>query len=376
MNQGEADFLIIGGGIAGISAGAWLARRGRSIVLERESQPGYHATGRSAALYTKHYGNATIRALTRASGQFLKVPPDGFSSHPILSPRGLMFLARADQSAQLETMAEEIRSGGGPARPMTWPEAMAWVPVLAPGYGMAALLDPEASDIDVHALLQGYLRLFRGHGGVLVTDAEVMALERSRGRWHATTRAGQFAAPIAVNAGGAWVDALAALAGLPPLGVIPLRRSAMTIAAPAEAAVAGWPLVIDVEEQFYLKPDAGRLLLSPADETPSPPCDAQPEELDIALAVDRLEQATTIRVDRVLRRWAGLRSFAPDRTPIVGFDPLAEGFFWLAGQGGYGIQTSAALGRVAAALATGEEVPNDIGNEGVVSSALSPARLR
>ncbi len=276
MDQRDVDFLIIGGGIAGISAGAWLARRGRSIVLEWESQPGYHATGRSAALYTGHYGNGTIRALTRASGTFLKAPPEGFCPDPILSPRGLMFVARADQSAKLAAMAEEIRAGGGSPRAMTWSEAMARVPVLAPAYGVAALLDPEAMDIDVHALLQGYLRVFRNHGGVLVTDAEVMALERGKGLWRATTRAGRFAAPVVINAAGAWVDVLAALAGLPPIGVTPLRRSAMTIDPPAGVAVAGWPMVSDVDEAFYLKPDAGRILLSPADETPSPPAMPRP----------------------------------------------------------------------------------------------------
>ncbi len=376
MDQREADFLIVGGGIAGVSAGAWLAPRGRCIVLEREPHPGYHTTGRSAALYTEHYGNATIRALTRASKAFLKAPPATFSPCPILSPRQMMFLARADQTAQLAAMAEEMRSSGGSPRPMAWSQAMARIPVLEPTYGVAALLDPEAMDIDVHALLQGYLRLLRSQGGVLVTDAEVTAVERHKGLWRATARSGRFAAPVLVNAAGAWADTVAVLAGLPPIGVTPLRRSAITIDPPAEAAVADWPMVNDVEEQFYFKPDAGRLLLSPADETPSPPCDAQPEELDIALAVDRLEQATTIRVRRVLKRWAGLRSFAPDRTPVVGFDPLAQGFFWLAGQGGYGIQTSAALGRIAAALAIGEEPPADIRSEGVALAHLSPARLR
>jgi D-arginine dehydrogenase len=376
MEHRQADFLIVGAGVAGVSAGAFLAPHGRTLILERESQPGYHTTGRSAALYTEHYGNRTVRALTRASGRFLKSPPPGFAEHPILSQRGLLFVARADQLDRLAAVEEEMRSGGGAPRRLSWPEALSLVPVLAPGYGAAALLDPHAMDIDVHELMQGYLRAFRKSGGALVGDAEVLALERQGALWHARTREAAYAAPVLVNAAGAWADAIAELAGVPPLGIVPLRRSMVSIDAPAGLEVSGWPMFNDVEEQFYVKPDAGRLLLSPADETPSPPCDAQPEDLDLALAVDRLERATTIKVSRLHRRWAGLRCFAPDRTPVAGFDPSAEGFFWLAGQGGYGIQTSAALGQVAAALASGGHMPREILAEAVAVAELAPARLR
>ena len=376
MDDGRADFLVVGGGIAGASAAAWLARRGRTIVLERESQPGYHATGRSAALYTEHYGNATVRALTRASGRFLKAPPAGFAEHPVLTPRGLLFLAQPGQMAALAELEKQMRAAGADPRALAWPQAMARVPILSPDYGAAALLDPDAMDIDVHGLMQGYLRSFRGAGGTLVCEAEVTALDHSGGTWTATTTRGRFAAPVVINAAGAWADSLAGLAGLPPLAVAPLRRSLAIVAAPQGATVSDWPMVNDVEEQFYLKPDAGRLLLSPGDETPSPACDAQPDDLDLAIAVDRVEQATTLKVRRILQRWAGLRSFAPDRTPVAGFDPLAQGFFWLAGQGGYGIQTSAALGPFAAALAAGEEPPAEVIAEGADAGALSPGRLR
>ena len=376
MEEHRADFLVIGGGIAGVSAAAWLARRGRTIVLERESQPGYHATGRSAALYTEHYGNAAVRALTRASGRFLKAPPTGFTEHPVLTPRGLLFLARSDQRAALAALENEMREAGAAPKALTWPEATALVPILSPGYGAAALLDPDAMDIDVHGLLQGYLRAFRRAGGRLVPDAGVAALDRSGGMWIAATSRERFAAPVLIDAAGAWADDLAALAGLPPLAIAPLRRSLATVAAPEGLPISDWPMVNDVEERFYIKPDAGRLLLSPGDETPSPACDAQADDLDIALAVDRVERATVLKVRRILRSWAGLRSFAPDRTPVVGFDPLAEGFFWLAGQGGYGIQTSAALGPLAAALAAGERPPAEIAAEGIEVAALSPARLR
>jgi D-arginine dehydrogenase len=231
-------------------------------------------------------------------------------------------------------------------------------------------------DIDVHALLQGYLRAFRSAGGALVADAEVIGLERVGGVWHARTREAIFAAPVLINAAGAWADAIAGLAGLPPLGIAPLRRSMVTIDAPPGIDFVAWPMFNDVEEQFYVKPDAGRLLLSPAEETPSPACDAQPEDLDLALAVDRLERATTLKVTRLLGRWAGLRCFAPDRTPVVGFDPLAEGFFWLAGQGGYGIQTSPALGSLTAALVRGRSVPAEVTAEGVAEAELAPCRFR
>jgi D-arginine dehydrogenase len=376
VERSQADFLIIGAGIAGLSAGAWLAPHGRTVILERESQPGYHATGRSAALYTEHYGPRAVRALTRASGRFLKAPPPGFADHRILTPRGVLFVARADQMEKLSAAEEEMRAGGGSPRRLAWSEAMAQVPVLAPSYGAGALLDPDAMDIDVHELLQGYLRAFRKSGGALVPDAEVLGLERVGPLWQAHVRGGVFCAPVLVNAAGAWADAIAGLAGLPPLNIAPLRRSVATVDAPDGLGVSRWPMLNDVEEQFYAKPDAGRLLLSPADETPSPPCDAQPDDLDLAHAVDRLERATTLRVRRLHGRWAGLRCFAPDRVPVCGFDPMAEGFFWLAGQGGYGIQTSAALGQIAGALASGRPFPPSIAAEGAAEAALAPARLR
>ena len=376
MERRKAQFVIIGGGIAGISAGAWLARHGATILLERESQPAYHSTGRSVAFYLEHYGNAVIRALTRASGKFLKAPPQGFSDHPILTPRGSLNIARPDQMEELRAAAQVIESSGGRCQFLTWNEAMALVPVLAPEYGAGALLEPDAMDIDIHALLQGYLRLFRSAGGVLITDAEVTRLERTGGSWNVITPNLRIEAPIVINAAGAWADAVASLAGLSVLSVTPLRRSVAVIEPPTDLAVEKWPLLNDIGEDFYVKPDVGRLLLSPADETPTPPCDVRPEDLDLALAVDRLETATTLKVRRLLHRWAGLRNFARDRTPVVGFDPAAEGFLWLAGQGGYGIQTSAALGQLAAALASGAEIPADIAGEGVRMSDLSPARFR
>jgi D-arginine dehydrogenase len=250
------------------------------------------------------------------------------------------------------------------------------VPVLRSNQVLGAVYEPDAMDIDVHELHQGYLRLLRRRGGRIVTDAEVLRLSRADGVWTAACKAGDFAAPIVVNAAGAWCDAVGGLAGLPPIGLVPKRRTALTIAPPADIDAGAWPMTGDIGETFYFKPDAGRLLLSPADETPIEPCDAQPDELDVAIAIDRLTQATTIEVTRVERKWAGLRSFVADKTTVCGFEPLAEGFFWLAGQGGYGIQTAEGMARCAASLIDSGTLPADIAARGVDAATLSPARFR
>jgi D-arginine dehydrogenase len=369
------DFLVIGAGIAGASAAHELAALGTVILLEQESQPGYHATGRSAALFTEAYGNAVIRRLTSAGRAFFESPPEGFCEQPLLSRRGTLFIAREDQLGSLERTAAEI-AASAPVRRLTPAEAVAMNPALERGYLAAALHEPAAEDIDVHGLLTGFLRGLRRRGGRVVTGACVGALAREGGTWVAQTPAGQYAAPVVVNAAGAWADAVAGLAGLRPLGLVPKRRSAFTFDPPEGMEIAAWPATIDIDEQFYFKPDAGRILGSPADETPSAPCDAQPEELDVAIGVDRIETATRLRVRRLASRWAGLRTFAPDKTPVAGFDPEAEGFFWLAGQGGYGIQTSPALARAAAGLIASGELPDDLRARGLDKAMLAPGRLR
>lgn len=370
------DYLVIGGGIAGASAASFLAARGATLLLERESQPGYHTTGRSAALYSEAYGNAAIRALTTGARPFFMAPPGGFTEHPLLTPRGAMFIGRADQLATLDRMAAETRALQPSIRRIDAAEARRICPVLKPGHVAGAVLEPEAMDIDVHALHQGFLRSLRAQGGRIALDAELLALERADGGWKARTAEGSFTGRVAVNAAGAWADEVAKLAGATPVGLVPKRRTAILFAPPPGCDVARWPLVVDVDERFYFKPDAGKVLGSPADETPSPPCDAQPEELDVALAVERIQQAADLPIARIERRWAGLRSFVADKTPVVGFDDRVEGFFWLAGQGGYGIQTAPAMGRLAAALAAREGVPADLAALGVEADVLSPARLR
>ena len=367
-------FLVIGGGIAGAGVAHALAQTGdgRVVLLERESAPGYHSTGRSAALYTENYGNAPIRALVQASKPFLLAPANNDAAHPVLTPRGALMIARADQGAALDAALAFAGETGVAASEIDKARALKLHPGLDPDYFARALYEPEAMDIDVHGLHQTFLKGLSARGGTLVTDAEVTALARRDGLWHVDCRAGRYATPVVVNAAGAWADEIARLAGLRPVGLVPKRRTVVTFDPPDGADIAAWPMVIDVDENFYFKPDAGRLLASPADETPVAPCDVQPEELDIALAVDRFERATTLRVRRITHKWAGLRTFAADKTPVVGMAPDGPGFCWLAGQGGYGIQTAPALSRVAAALASGRPIPDDIALD---PAALAPERL-
>ncbi len=370
----SADVIVIGAGIAGASVACELAAAHRVLLLERESQPGYHTTGRSAALFTETYGNAVMRALTRASKTFLQQPPPGFSTTPLLTPRGTLLVARQSQREKLQQVADECAALVGNLAWWSGDEVRARVPCFSTGQVVAGLLEPDAMDIDVHALHQGFLRGLRARGDTLVCNAEVLALQPDGGRWRVSTKAGEFSAATLVNAAGAWADEIGRLAGARPLGLVPKRRTAITFDPPSGMSIEHWPAVIDVDERWYFKPDAGRILASPADETPSPPCDAQPDEFDVAVLVDRLGQVTTLQVPRIHARWAGLRSFVADKTIVAGFDAEVAGFFWLAGQGGYGIQTAPAVARAAAALVSGAPIPADIADLGVDAAALSPGR--
>ena len=372
----DCDFLVIGGGIAGASAAYELAGRGSVVLVERETTPGYHTTGRSAAMFLANYGAPLVRALASASRDFLADPPEDFAAHSMLAPRGVLFIAREDQRAALEALLAADRDGARTLDEVDAARARHMIPVLRPDYVAAALLEAGASELDVNTLHNGFLRGFRARGGRLVTDAEVTALERRDGAWRAATAAGEMRGAVVVNAAGAWADEIAGLAGVTPIGLVPKRRTAFTFDPPDGLDPGAWPMAIDVDEQFYFKPEAGRILASPADETPMPPCDVQPDELDIAIAVDRIQRAADFAVRHIRRRWAGLRSFVDDHLPVVGYEPGVEGFFWLAGQGGIGIMTSPALARLAAALARGEEPPADLAERGIGAAALSPARLR
>ena len=374
-DQTTFDIAVIGGGIAGASVAYELAADADVVLLEMEPQPGFHSTGRSAAAFAPSYGPAPIRALTRASEAFYRDPPDGIADHPLLTPRGALFVATTDQMDRLAETETELAAEARLQR-LDAPQTCALQPLLRADYVAGGLLDPDCSDIDVSALHQGYLRLFRQRGGRLATRAEVTALSRDRDHWTLDTPAGQFRAPVVVNAAGAWAGHVGHLAGAEDIGLIPKRRTVLTIAAPDDGFRADAPLVVDVDEAFYLKPDAGRLLISPANEDPDQPSDVQPDEMDIALCIDRIERAFSLNIRRIENRWAGLRSFVPDKSPVAGFSDRVEGFFWLAGQGGYGIQSAPALASFAAAMVTGRPVPPQLLAQDVDPATLAVARLR
>jgi len=369
------DFIVVGCGIAGASAGYELAEHGRVLVLERESQPGYHTTGRSAALFVQTHGPSVIRALARGAKNFFLNPPAGFAEDPLLTPRGMLLIGRADQSALLEQNFTQSSRHIAGVRRLDAYEACKLVPLLKEEYLAGAVLDPEAMDMDVNAIHWGFIRGMRARGGKLATGAELQGLERNGGAWTLRTAAGDFAAPVVIDAAGAWCDKVGAIAGADPIGLVPKRRTAFIFDPPPDADIARWPSVIDVGEEFYFKPDAGKFLGSPADQTPMEPCDVQPDDLDVALAVDRIQRAARIPVTHINRKWAGLRSFVADGCPVVGYDPRVEGFFWLAGQGGYGIETSPSMGRLCASLALRRGVAADLAEQGVTEAALSPARF-
>lgn len=372
--KSQFDVVVIGAGIAGASVACELAREAKVLLLEGESQPGYHTTGRSAALFSESYGPHPIRLLSRYSRDFLESPPEAFADVPILADRGVLFVARDDQMEQL-SQAYKTSEDEGSLRLIEAEDAYGLVPLLREGYVAGAMVENGARDIDVNALHHGYLRGFRKSGGTLTCNAAVRGLLRKGDCWTVETAAGAFEAPVVVNAAGAWVDEVAVMAGIAPIGIIPKRRTAIAVDIPDGIDVDGWPMVVDVEEQFYLKPDAGRFLVSPADATPTLPCDVQPEELDVAICIDRIETAFDLKVGRVVNKWAGLRNFVEDGVPVCGYDPQVEGFFWLAGQGGYGIQSAPGLSQAAAALLMGRALPARLAALGFREDSVSPRRL-
>ena len=371
------DFAVVGGGIAGASVAWELSAHAPVLLLERESQPGYHTTGRSAALYMESYGTPTIRALTRASRAFFDRPPAVFGDDPILTPRGVLHVAGSDQSELLEAAWRELSGRSGDVRRVGQGEMLAAVPCLRPEAAAAGLAEDGASDIDVHALHQGYLRGLRRQGGSLSTDAEVTGLRRADGLWTLTLADGrQVQARWLVNAAGAWADTVADLAGAKRIGLEPRRRTAFTFSPPPGVDAARWPAVVGIDESYYFKPDAGLLLGSPANADPVTAHDVVAEEFDVALGIHHIEQATTMTIRRPHRTWAGLRSFVADGDMVIGPDARCDGFFWLAAQGGYGIQSAAGAALLARSLLLGEPLPEALRAEGVDAAKLSPARLR
>jgi D-arginine dehydrogenase len=375
----EADFIIVGAGIAGASMAHWLAPHARVIVLEREPQPGYHSTGRSAALFIETYGPAQVRALTRASRAFFESPGPGFAGHPLLAARGTLCVASRDQERLLEEYWEHTRASGTLTQRLDPARAGELVPVLKVSEIVGAVYEPDACDMDVHAIHQGFLRGLCQHGGHVVCNAEVRQIERFGANWEVRAGSGPdettYCAPVVINAAGAWADTVARLAGAEPLGVQPMRRSAFIFAPPEGIDASRWPAVLGAADDWYFKPEAGMLLGSPANVDPVEPHDVQAEEMDVALAIDRIESFTTLQVRRPARVWAGLRSFVADGSLVGGFDTRVSGFFWLAAQGGYGIQTSAAMGEACAALVRGLPLPQRLRDFGLSAEMLGPQRL-
>ncbi len=370
---------IVGGGIAGASL-AWVLAVERGVaplLLEREAQYGRHATGRSAALYMPSYGPPAVRAATRASGGFYRAPPPGFAAQPLLRARGALHVALRDDdgaATALTALRGQLIAAGCPPCELDADACLAQCPALRPELVLGGLLEAEALDMDVDSILQGFLRGARRAGAELHTDSELLEATRAEGRWRLRTAAATFAADVVVDAAGAWADALGALVGATPIGLQPRRRSAFLFDAPDVPGWRDWPTVIDLAERFYFKPDAGCLLGSPANADPVEPHDVQPEEIDVAGGIWAIEQATTLRIRRPRATWAGLRSFVADGEPVVGFDRRLPGWFWLAGQGGYGIQSAPGLARAAAALLLDDALDAASRDAGLRAAAIAPQR--
>ena len=364
----DFDIVVIGAGIAGATAAAHLSPHRRVALIEAEESAGYHTTGRSAALWVQNYGPSDVRALSRLSRAFFEAPPAGFAGVPLMRRRPVLMLATRVQMPALEqTLAEGVG-----LRLVSAAEVALLLPAVRPGYCAAGLMEDDAFDMDVAAIHQGFLRQLRENQGVLALRHRAGRIERRGGQWAVeTSNSGVFRAPVVVNAAGAWGDEVGALAGATPLGLVPKRRTAAIID-PSPHDVEHWPMVLDIQESWYARPEARtRLMVSPADETPSFPHDVRPEEIDVALGIDRMQQALDISVRRVEHSWAGLRSFTPDGSLAFGWDARVEGFFWSVGQGGYGIQTSPAAGRLVADLVLGR----DPGEAGAITGAVDPRRF-
>jgi D-arginine dehydrogenase len=373
-----ADFLILGGGIAGLSAAARLSRHGKVVVLEAEAALGYHSSGRSVSFSHFGIGNSAVRGMTAWSRPFFEAQPEGFCSTPLSRIAQSVYFATEERIPDLLALQAEMARF---TDAMQWLDAQGLValcPVLRTGEGAAVrgILDPTGLKLDADALLQSFAREMRAAGGEIFLGQRVERIARQGEHWLVETEAGEsYSAPILVNAAGAWADSVATLAGVQPIGVRPLRRTIIVLEPPG-VDVSNWPFVHSMANDFYMLPEARQLLVSPVDEVEDGPSDAAPEDYDVALAAWQLEQYTTLTVTRIAHRWAGLRSFVADRTPTAGFDSKAPGFFWLVGQGGYGLQTAPAMAAIVEALATGGDWPQGLDSLGVTAEQVRPERLR
>lgn len=368
------DFVVIGGGIAGVSAAAHLAPHGSVILVEMESVLAYHTTGRSAALFVVNYGTQGSRPLALASQAFLEKPPEGSADIPLLTPRGLLWIAGESQMSGLMEIAREGRESGTESEVVASEEVLDLVPVLDPGHIAGGLFEPSAKDLDVSALHQAFVRIARKGGAEIQTRSPVTAIERKGSGWVVEAGDHTITCRAIVNASGAWGDLVAALANIEPIGLQPMRRTAFMV--PGKREYADWPMVVDADQRFYFKPDGAQLLCSLAEEEPSDPADAKPHMEDVALAIDLINETTTLGIRSVNSQWTGLRTFSPDRDLVIGEEPTAPGFFWLVGQGGTGIQTSPAYGALLASRMLGTDIPNDLVEAGVDPASTDPGRFR
>ncbi|TAA63496.1 FAD-binding oxidoreductase [Shinella sp. JR1-6] len=369
------DIAIIGGGIAGLSLAYFLSPFRSVVVLEQEGALGYHSTGRSAAEFTLRDNAPLVNALARASHDFLMQPPEGFADVPLLIERGSIILGTAEKTALVRARFKAAKALGVAVEWLDEAAMLARAPMLDPAYAAAAYFDPDYWDIEVDALLQAYARHARRNGAQILEGQMFSGARRVAGAWRIETGGDTISAGTLVNAAGGWADAVAALSGVTPAGIVPHRRTAITVDLPGGIDASRLPEINEIEELFYFKPEGGRLLASPADATPCEPADVQPEELDIAYAAHYVEEVTTLSVRRVFKSWAGMRSFSADRLPVIGPAKDEPSFFWLAGQGGYGILTSPALGSLSAALLTGSSMPEPLAREGITADTFSPSRF-
>jgi D-arginine dehydrogenase len=368
------DFVVVGGGIAGVAAAAHLAPHGSVTLFEMEPTLAYHTSGRSAAMLVENYGSDGARPLVKAARPFLEGPPSGAVDNPLLSDRPVMWVSGHGTLATLEKRAADAQDRGAKCELLSPEEAADHVPALRLEWLNGALFEPSGADIDVAGLHQAFVRIARSHGAELLTGTPVTAIEQGNGKWVIRSGDRHVAADVIVNASGAWGDQVARLAGVAPVGLQPMRRTAFMV--PGSAASALWPMVVETNESFYFRPDGVQFLCSLAEEVLSEPMDARPRMEDVALAIDRINMATTFDIRTVNSQWAGLRTFAPDRELVIGQDPTAPGFYWLVGQGGIGIQTSPAYGQLLACEVTSTAIPGHFSDVGVDPERTSPARLR
>ncbi len=370
------DFIVVGSGMAGASIAYELSERGATVtVLEAEECAGYHTTGRSAAFYMVGYGNDVVRGITLSSEDFYNNPPVGFCDYPLLKPLGAMYIAKPEQLPQLKDVHHHVSQVLENVALVDEAFVYDKVPELKTGVE-AGFWEPNSREIDVASLLEGYIKFAKRSGATFVYNAGVTGLKRDAEQWRVKTAKGEFFGKNVVNAAGAWGDKLCAMAGAQPVGLEPKKRTVCIAKAPENLDVHRWPLTIDIDESFYFKPESGNILITPADEIPSEPMDVYADDIDVATGVARFEDAMDVKVTTLKRQWAGLRTFVPDRSPVVGYDTSVKGFFWLAGQGGYGIQMAPALAKLAASLALGGGVPTFMKKHGVNAGAVSPARYQ